>query len=167
MEMMHDLKGNVKEWSDESKVRDYLVKILKKQAFDNSGLIYGIGHAIYTMSDPRAVILKGQAQDLAVEKGRVEEFELYKSVERLAVETFKEVKNTNKVVSANVDFYSGFVYDMLGIPADLFTPLFATSRIAGWCAHRIEEIISGGRIYRPAYKCVLPPAKYKPIEQRG
>lgn len=167
MEMMADLKSHVKEWSSEEQVRDYLVKILTKQAFDNSGLIYGIGHAIYTMSDPRAVILKGQAHDLAVEKGRLEEFELYKAVERLAIETFKDVKKSDKVVSANVDFYSGFVYDMLGIPADLFTPLFATSRITGWCAHRIEEIVSGGRIYRPAFKCVLPASKYKPLEKRG
>lgn len=166
MAMMADLKANVKDWTDEGQIRDYLLKILNKDAYDRSGLIYGLGHAIYTLSDPRAIILKAQAEELAAEKDRVEEFNLYKAVERLAVETFCEFKKTSKTISVNVDFYSGFVYDMLGIPPELYTPLFATSRISGWCAHRIEEIVSGGRIYRPAYKCVLPPRKYIPLANR-
>lgn len=166
MGMMADLKTHVKDWTDEGLLRDYLLKILNKDAYDRSGLIYGLGHAIYTLSDPRAIILKAQAEELAGEKDRMDEFNLYKAVERLAIETFCEFKKTSKSISVNVDFYSGFVYDMLGIPPELYTPLFATSRISGWCAHRIEEIVSGGRIYRPAYKCVLPPIKYIPLDKR-
>ncbi len=164
--MMEDIKANVKDWSSEKEVSDYLVKILKGEAFDKAGLIYGIGHAVYTKSDPRAVLLKGKAEELSKEKGLEEEFHLMSMVESLAPGLFQEVKHSDKVVSANVDFYSGFVYQMLNIPADLYTPIFAMARIAGWSAHRIEEIVSGGRIIRPAYKSVVTHRNYVPMAQR-
>lgn len=125
-----------------------------KEAFDHSGLIYGIGHAVYTKSDPRCVILKKYAEALSEEKGRTEEFNLYQTVERLACKLLQEQKNLHKDVCANVDFYSGFVYNMLGLPNELFTPIFAISRISGWCAHRMEELINSSKIIRPAYKYV-------------
>jgi len=164
--MMKEIKGNVKDWTNDKEVSDYLKKILKKEAYDRTGLIYGIGHAVYTKSDPRSAILKHRAAKLAKEKGKEEEFELYKSIERLAPITFKEVKNNDKDLCANVDFYSGFVYEMLDIPKDLFTPLFAASRIAGWCSHVVEEVLNGGRIIRPAYKSVLKSVDYKPLSKR-
>jgi citrate synthase len=166
LEMMEDIKGAVKDWNDEEEVTAYLAKILRKEAFDGQGLIYGIGHAVYTLSDPRAVLLKDKAKELAGAKGRTEEYELYERIARLAPEVFAQVKNSTKVVSANVDFYSGFVYDMLDIPRELYTPIFCVARIAGWCAHRIEELISGGRIIRPAYRNVLHNKEYVPIDQR-
>ena len=166
MQMMENIKANVKNWSDEGEISDYLVKILNKEANDGSGLIYGIGHAVYTLSDPRAILLKRKAEELAKETGNEEEYNLFTTIERLSPEVFAKVKKSDKVVSANVDFYSGFVYKSLGIPVELYTPLFAISRIAGWSAHLMEELINGGRIIRPAYKCVIGKVPYKPIKDR-
>ncbi|MDI9483680.1 MAG: citrate/2-methylcitrate synthase [Bacillota bacterium] len=166
MEMMDEIKHNVKNWNSESEIRDYLVKILNKEAYDRSGLIYGIGHAVYTLSDPRCVLLKKKAKKLADEKGRMEEYELYDKVERLGIEVFKEIKKSDKAMCANVDFYSGFVYNMLNIPVDLYTALFAIARVAGLCAHIIEEVINGGRIIRPAYINVKGTVEYVPIDKR-
>ena len=166
MEMMADIKEHVKDWKDEDEVKAYLVKILKKEAFDGKGLIYGVGHAVYTLSDPRAVLLKEKARELAGSKKLGEEFALYEMVARLSPEAFASVKNSAKVISANVDFYSGFVYDMLGIPKELHTPIFCIARIAGWCAHRIEELISGGRIIRPAYRNIVRNKEYIPLKKR-
>lgn len=164
--MMDALKIAVKDWTDEDEISEYLAKVIRKEAGDGSGLVYGFGHAIYTLSDPRAVILKRTASKLAEEKGMVEEFNLYKAVERVVPSVFEKVKNSDKTICANVDFYSGFVYDMLGISSDLFTPLFAASRVAGWCAHRIEEVTYGGRIMRPAYRSMVHSIKYTPIADR-
>lgn len=164
--MMQDLKENVRNWRNEMEIADYLARILNKEAYDKSGLIYGIGHAVYTISDPRTKLLRDYARALAYESGREEEYELYTQTERMAPEVFHNVKKNDKIVCANVDFYSGFVYDMLGIPPELFTPIFAVARIAGWSAHRIEEIVSGGRIMRPAYKCVSKRRKYISLENR-
>ena len=166
MEMMDDIKANVKDWSNEKEVTEYLRKISNKQAFDRSGLIYGMGHAVYTINDPRATILRDHAENLAKEKGLLEEFNLYRSIERIAPQIVCEAHGDGKKICANVDLYSGFIYTMLNIPRELFTPMFAVSRIAGWSAHRIEEIIAGGRIYRPAYKNVGEERKYIPIEKR-
>lgn len=165
-QMIQDIKAHVPEWSNEKATRDYLYKILKKEAFDKSGLIYGLGHAVYTVTDPRAVLLKKKAQELASEKGMAEEFEFYESVERIGSDVFREYKNLDKPIAANVDFYSGFVYEMLNIPTDLFTPLFAVARMPGWCAHRIEELVKGGKIMRPAFKSVARPRVYKPLNNR-
>jgi citrate synthase len=164
--MMQDLAASVKNWRNEMEIADYLAKILHKEAFDKSGLIYGIGHAVYTISDPRTKLLRDYARSLAIEAGREDQYELYTLAERLAPEVFKNVKKSDKIVCANVDFYSGFIYDMLGIPAALFTPIFAASRIAGWSAHLIEEVVSGGRIIRPAYKCVQKRRPYIPFSER-
>ena len=166
MRMMDNIKENLTDWEDEGQIRDYLTKILHKEAFDNSGLIYGIGHAVYTLSDPRCILLKKNAAELAKEKGKEEEFALYDRIERIAPEVFAEIRKIDKAMCANVDFYSGFVYDMLNIPSDLYTPLFAVSRIVGWCAHRIEEILNGGRIIRPAYKNIKGRRNYVKIEDR-
>lgn len=166
MEMMDEIKREVKHWNNDGEVRDYLARILKKDAYDRSGLIYGLGHAVYTLSDPRCVLLKKKARELARAKERAEEFELYENVERLGPEVFNELKKTNKPMCANVDFYSGFVYDMLNIPTDLYTPLFAIARAVGMCAHIIEENINGGRIIRPAYKNVRETMEYVPLEKR-
>lgn len=163
--MMQDIMTNVKEVSNESALKEYIRKIFRKEAFDRTGLIYGMGHAVYSLSDPRAILLKAKAKELAKEKGREEEFSLYEEVERLGKIVFEEEKGS-KVICANIDFYSGFVYDMLGIHPDLHTPIFAMARIAGWASHLIEEIVSGGRIMRPAYKYVLPPQKYIPLNER-
>ena len=165
VDMMKDVKTHVKKWDNEGALRDYIRKIIRKEAFDKTGLIYGMGHAVYSLSDPRAILLKEEAAELAKEKGREEEFYLYTNIERLGKEVFEEEKGS-KVICANVDFYSGFVYDMLNIPGDLHTPIFAIARIAGWAAHRIEEIASGGRIMRPAYKYILPSNDYIPITER-
>ncbi|GHV92962.1 citrate synthase [Spirochaetia bacterium] len=166
MGMMEDIKKNVKRWESEEEVAAYLAAILRGEAYDGFGLIYGQGHAVYTRSDPRAILLRNKASLLAAEKGLAEEFNLYRLIEDLTPGVFRKVKGSDKVICANVDFYSGFVYTMLGIPHELFTPLFAVSRVAGWCAHRMEEIISGGRIIRPAYKCVQPRLEYTPMEKR-
>ena len=167
--MMDNIKENVKNWGSEAEVRDYLLKILQKKVYDQSGKIYGIGHAVYTISDPRAVLLKQQARELAKEKNRLEEYELYEMIERLAPDIFYEFKGDKvaKRVCANVDFYSGFVYSCIGIKEDIYTPLFAMSRIAGWCAHRLEELnFTSRRIIRPAYKNVYGSQDYKPFSKR-
>lgn len=166
VEMMDEIKANVKDWTSDKEVRDYLYKIAKKEAFDHTGKIYGMGHAVYTISDPRALLLREKARALALEKGCIEEYNLYRMVEEMAPQIIMEVHHSDKQICANVDLYSGFVYTMLNIPRELYTPIFAISRIAGWSAHRIEEIVAGGRIYRPAYKNVCEPRKYVPIEKR-
>ncbi|MDR0555036.1 MAG: citrate/2-methylcitrate synthase [Treponema sp.] len=166
MSMMEDIKRNVKHWDDDAEVADYLEKILRGEAYDRSGLIYGQGHAVYTKSDPRARLLRDKAASLAAAKGYDDEFDLYRRIERLTPPVFKQVKGSGKEICANVDFYSGFVYRMLDIPEELYTPIFAVSRVAGWCAHRMEELISGGRIIRPAYKCVQQRRAYTPIGRR-
>ncbi|MDR2521520.1 MAG: citrate/2-methylcitrate synthase [Spirochaetaceae bacterium] len=166
MGMMKDLERNVKDWSDEQAVGAYLEKILRGEVYDHAGLIYGIGHAVYTRSDPRTVLLRNKAAQLAAEKNFTREYNLYTIVERIAPELIKKVRNVNKELCANVDLYSGFVYKMLDIPADVYTPLFAVSRVAGWCAHRLEESIAGSRIIRPAYKCVQAHKPYVPLANR-
>lgn len=167
LEMMENIKANVRDWQNEDEVREYLIKILNKKANDGSGLIYGMGHAVYTVSDPRAVQLKNKAEELARDKELDKEFGLYKIIEKLAPSILSGAGKVDAAdVCANVDLYSGFVYKALNIPSELFTPLFAVSRIAGWCAHRLEEIVSGGKIIRPAYKCVLGSKKYAPLLER-
>ena len=166
MMMMTELMEQVKDWEDEDEVSAYLEKVLRGEAADHSGLIYGIGHAVYTLSDPRAVILRGHARKLAGEKGMLKKFELFERVEKLAPKVFAKVTGKTKVMCANVDFYSGLVYEMLGIPSDLFTPLFAVSRIPGWCAHRMEEMETCGRIMRPAYRSLSKGRPYVPIDKR-
>ena len=164
--MFDDIKASVKNWEDEEEISAYLQKILAKEAFDGSGLIYGMGHAVYTLSDPREVILKSSAEKLAKEKGLEKEFALYDRVERLAGHEIMTHRNMLKPVCANVDFYSGFVYTMLGLPKELFTPLFAISRVSGWSAHRIEELVNAGKIIRPAYKYVGHHREYINREER-
>lgn len=168
IEMMTDIKNNVKKWDDKKEVSDYLLKILRGNAHDGSGKIYGIGHAIYTLSDPRAVLLKEKARELAEEKGKMDEFRLYESIEELTPEVFGKFKGgSDKIISPNVDFYSGFVYNCLNIPMEIFTPIFAIARIAGWCAHRLEEVtFPSKRIIRPAYKNVYGRVDYLPIKNR-
>ncbi len=164
--MFQDIKAHVRDWSDEDELREYLLKILRKEAFDHAGLIYGMGHAVYTESDPRERILKAYARDLSREKGRTDEFALYENVERIAAELIAKERKLFKAVCANVDFYSGFVYTMLNIPEELFTPIFAISRISGWCAHRMEELVNQGKIIRPAYKYVGVHKPYYGINDR-
>ncbi|MDR2897926.1 MAG: citrate/2-methylcitrate synthase [Spirochaetaceae bacterium] len=166
MEMMDDIKENVRDWSSEKEISDYLRKILQKDAFDRTGLIYGQGHAVYTVSDPRATLLRDKARELAAAKGSLEEFNLYCLIEQLAPQIIMEAKGNGKRICTNVDFFSGFVYTMLNIPRELFTPIFAISRVAGWAAHRIEEIVSGGRIYRPAFRQVGENREYIPMDKR-
>ncbi len=164
---MHEcIKEHVHNWEDDGEIADFLTKILKKEAFDGSGLVYGMGHAVYTLSDPRCEILKENAFRLAKGTEFEKEFRLLDSIERLTPELFAKVKGNDKVMCANVDMYSGFVYRMLGIPDDLFTPMFAVSRMAGWCAHRFEELVTGKRIIRPAYKAVAGNKKYIPLSER-
>lgn len=165
-QMFDDLKSHVRNWDDETELEEYLTGLLDKKGFDHSGLIYGMGHAVYTNSDPRARILKGYAERLAKEKGRTKEFELYRSVEQISGRLLAARRRSGKPISANVDFYSGFVYTMLGIPIELFTPIFAIARIAGWSAHRIEELVNAGKIIRPAYKYVGTHREYLPMEDR-
>lgn len=167
MEMFSLMQEEVCDWKDDGQVKDYLKKLLRKQAGDGSGLIYGVGHAVYTMSDPRAVILKRFARELADEKGMLDEFELIESAERLSPEVFFEERGLNpKNMCANVDMYSGFVYRMLNIPQELYTPLFAMARMVGWCAHRIEEVYNPNKIIRPAYKSVSPRLDFVPLDER-
>lgn len=165
-EMVRDIERHVGKVDDEDEVGAYLEKILNKEAFDRSGLIYGLGHAVYTLSDPRAVLLKERARLLASQKDRTDEMELYETIERVAPHVFSRLKNTTKKVAPNVDFFSGFVYSLLGISEELYTPIFAIARIAGWCAHRIEEIMYGGRIIRPAYRNVSEKLEYVNISSR-
>ena len=164
--MFDDIKANVSDWTSEDEVAAYLKKILNKEVFDHAGLIYGMGHAVYTLSDPREVILKEFARRLAEEKGRMEEFALYDMVERLAGQLIMEHRKMFKNVCANVDFYSGFVYTMLGIPQELFTPIFAIARMPGWSAHRLEELMNASKIIRPAYKYVGQHVEFTPMEER-
>ncbi len=164
IEMFADMKEKVSDWTNEDEVRKYLQGILNKTEFDKSGLIYGIGHAVYTISDPRTSILKKMIEPLAAEKNKLDELELYELVERLAPDLLKQKRN--RAVSANVDFYSGFVYSMLELPLELYTPIFAIARIAGWSAHRIEDIMNSGKIIRPAYKNVAKHTPYTPLNER-
>jgi citrate synthase len=166
VQMFDDMKKNVSDWTDESQIADYLTAILDKKAFDKSGLIYGMGHAVYSLSDPRADILKSFLEELSEEKGLTEEFDLYSKVERLAAELITKKRKIYKGVSANVDFYSGLVYSMLELPLELYTPIFAVSRISGWSAHRLEELINNSKIIRPSYKSVMATREYIPIEER-
>jgi citrate synthase len=169
LDMMEDLKRNVKDWKNETEVENYLLQILNKKANDLSGKIYGIGHAVYTISDPRAILLKEKARDLAKDEGKYDEFELYELVEKLTPEVFRKFKGeqSTKVVCINVDFYSGFVYSCIGIPKELYTPIFALARISGWCTHRIEELtFNAKRIIRPAFKNVYGTSEYIPIVKR-
>lgn len=165
-EMMKQIRDGVSDISNEGQVADFLEKIIKKEAGDGSGLIYGMGHAVYTLSDPRATILKEEARKFAKKNGFEERFELINTVERLTPEIFFKVKGSKKPICANVDMYSGLIYEMLEIPEDIFTPLFTTARIAGWSAHRLEELMTGGRIIRPAYKSVSTKRKYIKIDER-
>ena len=167
VQMFEDMKKQIKDWENEDEIRDYLLRILNKKAFDRSGLIYGVGHAVYSISDPRAVILKKYAEKLAKEEGFEEEFRLYEKVEKLAPQVIAEKRKIYKGVSINIDFYSGLVYRILNIPEELFTPLFAVSRVVGWCAHRIEELVNKGKIIRPAYKSIAPHREYIPIHSRS
>ena len=156
----------VRDITDEGQVADYLRRVLKKEAFDNSGLVYGMGHAVYTLSDPRAVICKKYARDLADGTEYQQEFELIETIERLTPELFEEARGSRKAICANIDMYSGLVYTMLGIPEELYTPLFATARMAGWAAHRFEEIVEGKRIIRPAYKAINSTRSYISMDER-
>ena len=165
-DMFEDIKANVSDWTDKEEIGRYLAKILHKEAFDKAGLIYGIGHAIYSKSDPRAEVFKGFVKELSEEKGLSREYGLYSLVEEIAPEVIAKERKMYKGVSANVDFYSGFVYDMLGLPHELFTPIFAIARIAGWSAHRIEELINAGKIIRPAYMSVQEHRQYIPLKDR-
>ena len=166
-DMIEHLKQNINDWTDEVEIQQYLERIVQREAYDGTGLIYGIGHAVYTLSDPRAVLLKGMARQLAQEKGRTKEFDFMERIERLAIQTIYKLKGEGKKLCANVDFYSGFVYDLIGLPIEIYTPLFAMARIVGWCAHRNEELcFSGRRIIRPAYRCVAELRDYVPVGQR-
>lgn len=166
VKMFEDMKKSVKDWSDEGEIKNYLKRLLNKEAFDHAGLIYGMGHAVYSLSDPRANIFKSFVESLSKEKGREEEFKLYSMIERLAPQVIGEERKIYKGVSANVDFYSGFVYSMLDLPTELFTPIFAIARVVGWSAHRIEELANNGKIIRPAYKSVAKHKEYTPLNER-
>ena len=166
-DMIDFIKEEVKDWNDEEEIAACIRKLLAGEAFDGSGLVYGIGHAVYTKSDPRAVLLKEMARELAAEKGRLAELEFMERIEKVAIRTIYEVKGDGKILCANVDFYSGFVYDCIGIPREIYTPLFAMARIVGWCAHRNEELnFEGRRIIRPAYKCITSEEEYIPLKKR-
>lgn len=165
--MFEDIKANIKDWDDEQEIVAYLVRMLNGEVFDRKGLIYGLGHAVYSISDPRALILKSAAEMLAKENGFEAEFNLYSRIERLGPQAIAQVRKIYKGVSVNVDYYSGFVYRMLGIPTELYTPLFAIARIVGWSAHRIEELVNAGKIIRPAYKSVAKRRQYVTLEERG
>ena len=166
VKMFEDMKSVVKDWSDEEEIKSYLRALLNRDAFDHAGLIYGMGHAVYSLSDPRANILKAFVEKLSVEKGREKEYQLYSAVSRLAPKVIAEERRIYKGVSPNVDFYSGFVYSMLDLPTELFTPIFAVGRMVGWSAHRIEELVNNGKIIRPAYKAVQEHHPYVPISKR-
>ena len=165
-EMFDCIKENVKDITDEAEVTEFLTKILRKEAYDGKGLIYGMGHAIYTKSDPRAVMLKKYAEELAIKKGYGDDFALLETIERVTPDLFNRLKGTNKTMCANVDLYSGLVYRMLDIPVELYTPLFAIARVSGWCAHRIEELQTAKKIIRPAYKSLAKPQGYVPMDER-
>lgn len=164
--MFEDMKRNITDWKDEDEIKNYLTKLLHKEAFDKAGLIYGMGHAVYSISDPRANLLRKAVKQLSLEKRRDDEFELYSAVERLAPEVIAKERKIYKGVSANVDFYSGFAYNMLNLPPELYTPIFAIARIAGWSAHRMEELVNANKIIRPAYKSVSEHKEYISHELR-
>lgn len=164
--MFHDIKAHVSDWEDKKELKSYLTQILDKEAFDKAGLIYGMGHAVYTESDPREILLKEFVRKLAKEKGRMDEFRLYENVENISGKLIGERRRLFKPVCANVDMYSGFLYSMLNIPEELFTPIFAISRISGWSAHRLEELVNQGKIIRPAYKYVGTHREFCPIDNR-
>lgn len=166
-EMIEDIAAHVGDWSSDTQVADYLTRILGREAFDGTGLIYGLGHAVYTVSDPRAEVVREQARKLAEEKGELDKLELIGRVERLGPELMREVRGITKPISTNIDLYTGFVYSMLGIPKDLYTPIFAMARCAGWAAHRMEELYGAARIIRPAYRSVMGDSAYVPIGRRG
>lgn len=166
VKMFKDIKANVSDMKDEKEVKEYLRKILNREAFDKKGLIYGMGHAVYSISDPRAEIFKSFVEKLAHEKGRDDDFALYSMIETLAPQVIGEERQIYKGVSANVDFYSGLVYSMLDIPEELFTPMFAIARIVGWSAHRIEELVNADKIMRPAYVSICDYNDYKSIDER-
>lgn len=165
--MFREMKQTIRDWDDEDEINVYLEKLLNKEAFDHSGLIYGMGHAVYSVSDPRSVTFKKYVERLAAEKQMEREYRFYSTVERLAAAMIAKKRRIYKGVSANIDFYSGFCYSMLGLPEELYTPLFATARIAGWSAHRIEELVNGKKIIRPAYMNVQPKREYTPLGERG
>lgn len=166
LRQFEEVKQNVRDWKDEEEVAAFVRRILRGEVSDHSGLVYGMGHAVYTLSDPRTVILKRSARVLAEQKGMIDELELMETIERVTPQAFEEITGKEKVMCANVDMYSGLIYRMLDIPTDLFTPLFAVARITGWCAHRMEEVLTGGRIYRPAYKPLLRYKEYVPFDER-
>ena len=166
VKMVADMKENISDWTDDGEISAYLLKLLRREAFDRSGLIYGMGHAVYSLSDPRAEVFKRFVKSLSVEKGREEEFELYSRIERLAPQVISNERRIYKGVSANVDFYSGFVYSMLDLPLELYTPIFAMARIAGWSAHRLEELAGSGKIIRPGYTGICEEREYVPLEKR-
>ena len=165
-QMFEDMKGVVKDWEDEDEIRQYLYDLLDKKAFDQKGLIYGMGHAVYSISDPREKVFKGFVEQLATDKGRNEDMLLYNNIEKIAPRLIAEQRKIYKGVSPNIDFYSGFVYDMLNIPRELYTPLFAIARIVGWSAHRLEELITTDKIIRPAYKSLVTKKEYIDREKR-
>ncbi len=166
MGMIDDIKAHISSLTNESEIKDYLAKIIKKEAYDKTGLVYGLGHAVYTVSDPRAVILENAADTLSREKGREEEMELYRIIKNTAPKLFAEITGHDKILSPNVDFFSGFVYSMLGLPSAVYTPMFAMARVPGWCAHRIEEMTVSQRIIRPAYKSMSVKAPYVKLDDR-
>ena len=166
MQMMQNIRENLHDQEDEEELETYLKKLLHGEAFDRKGLIYGMGHAVYSLSDPRAVVFKNFVHQLADAKGRARDFEYYNTIERLAPKVIAEKRHIYKGVSTNVDFYSGFVYDMLGIPVELYTPIFAVARIVGWSAHRMEELVNVDKIIRPAYQSIMTPRDYVPLENR-
>ncbi|MBE6984206.1 MAG: citrate synthase [Ruminococcaceae bacterium] len=166
LRQFEEFKKNVRNWKDDDQIAAYIARILRKEVSDHSGLVYGMGHAIYTLSDPRAVILKRSARKLAEQRGMLDELELLEAIERITPLVFAEVTGNEKAMCANVDMYSGLIYQMLDIPPELFTPLFAIARITGWCAHRMEEALTGGRIYRPAYKPLIRHKEYIPMSER-
>ena len=167
VQMFRDMKKRVSDWNNDDEINTYLEKMLRKEEFDRSGLIYGMGHAVYSLSDPRALIFRQFVEKLATEKGRYDEYKLYSKVETLAPLVIEKTRKIYKGVSANIDFYSGFVYSMLDLPEELFTPLFAVARIAGWSAHRLEELLNAGKIIRPAYKSVTKQKPYLSVKERG
>lgn len=166
-DMVLNIRKNIINYSDRKELKNYLLKILKKEVYNKKGLIYGMGHAVYTKSDPRALLLKKKAYELALEKNTILDFNLYKNIEELTIELFRELKGGNVIISANVDLYSGFVYEMLDIPHELYTPIFAAARTVGWCAHRIEQLVSDQKILRPAYKTINQKKIYKTINKRN
>ena len=165
--MIADIEHNVHDWENEDELAAYLARILRHEAFDRAGLIYGMGHAVYTMSDPRAQLVKRYARSLAEQRGIVDELELIERVERLAPEVMRDVRGIRKAVCANIDMYTGFVYSMLGVPHAMYTPIFAIARMAGWAAHRMEELYGANRIIRPAYNSCFTMREYEPLERRS